>query len=49
MSLGWILLIIALVIGLIAGNMLLLRSNKKFNLPPDFKPRDYDDKDEDKW
>ncbi|MBD3584927.1 DUF2897 family protein [Salinimonas sp. HHU 13199] len=49
MSLGWIILIIALVIGLIAGNILLLRANKKFNVPPDYEPRKYDDDNEDKW
>lgn len=47
MSLFWVLLIIALVIGLIAGNLMLLKASKKFRVPPDFKPRKYDD-DEDR-
>jgi len=49
MSMGWIILIVALAIGLIAGNLLLLRSTKKMRTPPDFKPRKYDKEDEDDW
>lgn len=47
MSIGWIILIIALVIGLIAGNLLLLRGTRKMRTPPNFKPRKYDDDDDD--
>lgn len=48
MGIGWILLIVALVVGLIAGNLLLLRNTKKMRTPPDFTPRKYDDED-DEW
>lgn len=48
MSLIWIIIIVALALGVVASNILLLKSNKKFIKPPDFKPRQYDD-DEDDW
>ena len=47
MSLVWIVIIVALALGVVISNILLLRSNKKFIKPPDFKPRLYDDDDDD--
>nr|WP_136249585.1 DUF2897 family protein [Ningiella ruwaisensis] len=53
-----IVVIITLVLGIIAGNILLLRYSNKFKIPKDFKKRpdsDYDDtdgdhkEDKDKW
>lgn len=46
MSTTWLIVIIVLVIGFIAGNVLLLRSSKKFNVPKDFTPRKWDDEDD---
>jgi uncharacterized membrane-anchored protein YhcB (DUF1043 family) len=47
MSIGWIIVIIVLVLGVIIGNVLLLRSNTKFSIPKGFKPRKYNDDNDD--
>ncbi|MGQ8365772.1 DUF2897 family protein [Glaciecola sp. 1036] len=50
MSIGWILVVILLVIGVIVGNILLLKDSAKFKLPKDFKKRpdsEYDGDDDD--
>lgn len=56
MSLGWIILIVVLVIGVVLGNILLLRSSARFKLPSGYKPpkpgdnRGFEDVDEeDNW
>lgn len=43
----WITIIIVLVLGIIVGNLLLLRDSNKFHIPKGFKKREYDDKDDD--
>ncbi|MBT1449469.1 DUF2897 family protein [Glaciecola sp. XM2] len=52
MSTMWIIIIIALVFGVIVGNIMLLKYTTRFDIPKDFKKRpdsDYDKEDEDKW
>ncbi|WP_371194541.1 DUF2897 family protein [Glaciecola sp. SC05] len=54
MSTTWLIVIVALVFGIIIGNIMLLKYSTKFNIPKDFKKRpdsDYDgkDTDEDSW
>lgn len=46
MSTGWIIVIIAIVLGIVVGNILLLRSSKKFDVPKGFTPKKYDDEDD---
>ena len=50
MSLTWILIIIALIFGVVVGNILLLKSSSKFKTPKGFKPKKdpYKDKDDEK-
>jgi hypothetical protein len=48
----WIIIIIALVFGVIVGNIMLLKYTTRFDIPKDFKKRpdsDYDKEDDDKW
>ncbi|NMH58782.1 DUF2897 family protein [Alteromonas ponticola] len=47
MSLGWIILIVLLVFGVVLGNVMLLRYSARFKIPKDFKPKPQKDKDED--
>ncbi|WP_395342908.1 DUF2897 family protein [Ningiella sp. W23] len=52
MSTTWIIVIIVVVLGLIVGNILLLRDSSKFKTPKNFKKRpdsDYDGDDKDDW
>ncbi|MFC4699560.1 DUF2897 family protein [Glaciecola siphonariae] len=53
MSTFWVVVIIVFVLGIILGNIMLLRYSSKFKIPKDFKKRpdsDYDkDDDADKW
>lgn len=47
MSTFWLIMLIILAVGFIAGNVLLLKSSSRFKVPKDFKPRKYDDDDDD--
>ncbi|GLR70221.1 DUF2897 family protein [Agaribacter marinus] len=50
MSALWLTLLVILVLGIIVGNILLLRDSKDFKIPKGFKPRpdsDYDGGDGD--
>lgn len=47
MSIGWVLLIIALAMGFIIGNVLWLKSSSKFSVPKGFKPRKWEDDEDD--
>lgn len=46
----WVILIIVLllVVGVILSHVFLLKQNKRFDVPKDFKAKKYDD-DEDDW
>ena len=46
MSTTWIIIIIVLVLGIIVGNILLLKDSKNFKVPKGFKKRKYDDEDD---
>ena len=45
----WVTIIILLVLGIIVGNLLLLRDANKFRIPKGFKKREYDDDKDDDW
>ncbi len=47
MSALWLTLLIILVLGIIVGNILLLRDSKDFKIPKGFKPRPDSDDDGD--
>lgn len=54
MSMIWIIIIVAMVFGVIIGNILLLKYSTKFKIPKNFKKRpdsdyDGDQDDNDKW
>lgn len=48
MSTGWFIVILVLVMGIIVGNILLLKYSTKFNIPKNFKKRPDSDYDDDK-
>lgn len=45
----WITIIIVLVLGIVVGNLLLLRDSNKFRIPKGFKKKEYDDDDDKDW
>ena len=53
MNLTWVVIIVVVVLGIIVGNLLLLKDSSKFKVPKGFKKRpdsDYDGDDEkDDW
>ncbi len=50
MSLTWVLIIVALVLGVVVGNIMLLKYSAKFKAPKGFAPKEnpYKDKDDEK-
>lgn len=57
MDIGWIIAIVAIVLGLIVGNLLLLKQSARFKLPTHNKDgskikdnnANFDDDEDDKW